>query len=404
MGANLITTIITAISILAIVLGIVFGLIRGFKRSLIMLMLTAITFLIAWILCDAIAEAVLGIHIEEGVSLVDSLKATLSEQGLPFSVVRLVVNAIIIMLEIVVFVSIFSVLSFIMWILFFPIIKLIMFGSKNKEEQEPKTVGDIIGGIALSLVSSIIFAYTVCAPLTGLAGEVAKISKINLNGEQVLPLERTYDVNEYLGTFFGKIYTSTGGLLYNHVAITVDIESGDQVYLSDNVDAVVAASDLLTEAQKIISADYSEGLNEDNVSVLVESLTKMEETKSALSESSVEIFNEVLIDLSATLGEDLPISVPEDFDFSQVNFQEAAEAIEVVYDYSQSDEESLTDEQVDVIVTAFADNMIIVESIQGQTLVQLDKASQDIVNEKLETIDKLTEEQVALLKGLLGME
>jgi hypothetical protein len=233
------------------------------------------------------------------------------------------------------------------------------------------------------------------------------IVNVSLNeGEPAFKLEKEYDVNEYLESPFGKIYDTTGAWLFKHIATTVDDGTGEKVNLSDNIDVVVVATEILDEAVKITNTDFSQGLNEENVSTLVESLTKMEESKDSLSEEATEIFNEILVDLSSSLGEELPISIPEDFDFSKVNFKEAADAIEVVYDYSQSEEPELTEEQVDTIVTAFADNMVIIEALGTEQLVELDDNSKELVENKLNEViaeETLTQEQIDLIKGLLGI-
>jgi hypothetical protein len=78
----------------------------------------------------------------------------------------------------------------------------------------------------------------------------------------------------------------------------------------------------------------------------------------------------------------------------------------VVYDYSQSEEPELTEEQVDTIVTAFADNMVIIEALGTEQLVELDDNSKELVEDKLNEViaeETLTQEQIDLIKGLLGI-
>ncbi len=398
---NLITIIITIISAFSVLMGVITGIKRGFRRSLIMFILIAVVFAISWFTCGFVAKLVLGYKVE-GQTLTNYFVNFFAEQGLPSSVVNLVVNTLIIAIEIMAFILVFLALLLVTATIIYPLAKLIFIKKSNAKRH--KTFKSTFAGIIFGILGGVIISYTVCVPVTGLAVEVAKVSKITLGGEQLLPLQESYDVNDYLDTFLGKVYNKTGNKLFWHIATTVDADSGKTYNLGENVDVIVAATDLLNEVQNIGEQDFSEGLNEQNVSALVESLNKMEQTKQSLSENSAEIFNEMLIDLSSSLGEELPIAVPEDFDFSQVNFTEAADAIEVVFDYSKEENAVLSDEEVDVIVTAFADNMIIMSSMQGQTLVTLDEESKSKVNEKLESSSDLTEEQIELLRGLLGMD
>ena len=411
---NLITFFVTLFSILIIVLGGLLGWYRGAKRSAVLLGLVAVTFVVAWFLCPLFAKLITSAKIEvatgaevESVTLIEYIHNTLTAQELPVSLVSLIVNTIVITAEVIMFITSFLGILFFMWILPFNLIKLCFKKDKKKKKGKKKREkGDIIGGILLGVLSGIIVAYTTFVPVTGLAHEIAKASKIKIEGEPAIKLEQSYDVNDYIQSPFGKLYDTTGSWLFKHIATTVDDNSGKKVNLSDNIDVVVVATEILDEAVKISNTDFSEGLNEENVSTLVESLTKMEESKDSLSEEATEIFNEILVDLSSSLGEELPISIPEDFDFSKVNFKEAADAIEVVYDYSKSEEPELTEEQVDTIVNAFADNMVIIEALGTEQLVELDDTSKDLVEEKLNDViaeEKLTQEQIDLIKGLLGI-
>ena len=398
---NLVTLIVTIITAFSLLMGVITGIRRGFTRSLIMFILIAVAFAISWFACGFIAKLVLEYEVE-GQTLANYLASNFAEQGFPSSVVSLVVNTVIIAIEIVAFIIVFLALLLVTSIIIYPILKLIFIKKENR--QRHKTVKSTLAGIIFGILGAVIISYTVCVPVTGLAVEVAKISKITISGEQLLPLEESYDVNDYLESFLGDFYNKTGSKLFSHIATTVDVESGKTYNLGDNVDVLVAATDLLNEVQNIGEQDFSEGLNDQNVSALIESLNKMEQTKQGLSENSAEIFNEILVDLSSSLGEELPIAVPDDFDFSQVNFTEAADAIEVVFEYTKEENAVLSDEEVDVIVTAFTDNMVIMSSLQGQSLVVLDEESKTKVNEKLESTSDLTQEQIDLLKGLLGME
>ena len=404
---NYITFFVTLLSIFIIVLGGLLGGFRGVKRSAVLFGLVALSFIIAWLLCPVFAKLVANAKVN-GEPLLESLRTSLTAQELPVSLISLVINTIVIMLEVVMFIATFLAVLFFMWVLPFNLLKLCFKKDKKKKKGKKKREkGDVIWGVVLGALCGIIVAYTTFVPVTGLAHEVGKVSKIKLEGEPAIKLEKAYDVNEYIESPFGKVYDTTGAWLFKHIATTVDDGTGEKVNLSDNIDVVVVAAEILDEAVKITNTDFSQGLNEENVSTLVESLTKMEESKGSLSEEATEIFNEILVDLSSSLGEELPITIPEDFDFSKVNFKEAADAIEVVYDYTQSEEPELTEEQVDTIVTAFADNMVIIEALGTEQLVELDETSKELVEEKLDEViaeETLTQEQIDLIKGLLGIK
>ena len=399
---NLITFFVTLFSVLIIVVGGLLGWYRGVKRSAILLGLVAVSFIASWFLCPLFAKLITNAKVGD-VALIEYLRLELTAQELPVSLISLVINTIVIMAEVVMFIASFLGLLFFMYFVVFNIIKIFL---KKRKKGKKREKGDIAWGIVLGALCGVIVAYTTFVPLTGLAHEIGKVSKIKIEGEQVLELEKEYDVNKYIESPFGLVYDKTGAWLFKHIATTVDTGTGEKVNLSDNVDVVVVATEILDEAVKITQTDFSEGLNEDNVSTLVESLTKMEESKGSLSEEATQIFNEILVDLSSSLGEELPITIPEDFDFSKVNFKEAADAIEVVFDYSQSEEPELTEEQVDTIVTAFADNMVIIEALGTEQLVELDDTSKVLVEEKLNDViaeETLTQEQIDLIKGLLGI-
>ncbi len=398
--SNTITLIVTVITLGMMGLGILLGFIRGFSRTLIRLILIALSAVIAFFVCKGLGDTLATVQVE-GQTFSQMLQEAISGSGaeLPASVVKLISATIISVANVIAFVVVYVGLSAITWLVLFPILKLIF--CKRKEKK--KFVGRIIG-MVLGLVGGFIASFAICAPITVLTEQVMALTEITINEEKLIPEEDVADIKGYLASPFGTMYAKIGDPIFYKLLIA-KTEDGKEIHVEDTVGAIVAATEMVNEVQKVAELDFSEGLTAENVATIKDSFTKMEQIKNDLTETSVEIINDLVKDLSSVVGEELPIEIPEDFNFSEVNFEGVGNAIEVLYDYSESSEPSLDEEQVETIVDAVVSNKLLIDAMgENPELVTItDEATQSLIEDKVNALTELTEQEKNDILKIFGL-
>ncbi len=348
---------IAAISALCLIIGILLGLYRGLSRSVVRLVLVLVSAVAAWFLRPVIINWILGIEINGRTieSIKDDLIAKLFS-GLnttPASLESLANALVDILLGLVVFMVVFILLALLTYLILFPIIKIFL-----KKKKSLRWAGALVG-----LVQGAVVALILCVPITGLVGDLNKITAWDFSGltastsnvtafshetetaslsgvslyasetdgatssesgdsatstesssskenpvAEVLKEAGVYDmIDGYSSSFIGKLYAKTGSPLYNFMTTTTDA-NGNKLRLSAAIEAAEVGIDLATQTQKIMkamSAINSEGkTTEENVAPMIESLKALDEIKNKPSEEAAEVLKTVVKDVIQTFASD----------------------------------------------------------------------------------------------------
>lgn len=139
----------------------------------------------------------------------------------------------------------------------------------------------------------------------------------------------------------------------------------------------------------------SEGLNDDNVKQLKDSLTKIDEIKNDLGKDSKELINDVLSDF---IGE-AELDIPNDFDITEINFTAAGNAIESAYEYSK---DTTKEPDVDIIVDGLAENLILLDTFGDDVIVTVEEKDKESFITAIDSKD-ISNEDKNRLKRLFGL-
>ena len=156
------------------------GLLRGRNRAILRLVLVLASAVLAVVLIDVLTPIILNIKIK-GQPIKEALASALNsgETALPEKFQQIILTLVEIILGIAVFFIAFMLLRFITWVLFYPILKIFIKKGKKKRA---------LGGMIVGLLQGVLVALVVCAPITGLVGDINKISSIEVNGNKMLPI------------------------------------------------------------------------------------------------------------------------------------------------------------------------------------------------------------------------
>lgn len=153
---NTITVCVVGFSGLFISLGALFGVTRQRNRSLARLILMVIAFVMAILLKDIIADAIINSPYQDG-TLGSHILSTFykSDMILSNDIKILLISIIETIISFLVFLVTFGVLSFVSWLIGFQILKLVV-----AKEFKPNAWQCVIIGI----VQGVLVAYLLCAP------------------------------------------------------------------------------------------------------------------------------------------------------------------------------------------------------------------------------------------------
>ena len=195
---NTITVCVVGFSCLFIALGALFGVTRQRNRSLARLILMAVSFVMAILLKDIIADAIINIPYNDG-TLGAHLLSTFYKSDVILSpdIKFLLISIIETIASFLVFLVTFGILSLISWLVGFQILKLVV-----AKEFKPNAWQCVIIGI----VQGILVAYLLCTPFTVMAVEVNKINNLTYQNQQMFEFVDKQELNGYATSTVSKVY------------------------------------------------------------------------------------------------------------------------------------------------------------------------------------------------------
>lgn len=262
---NTITVCVVGFSGLFISLGALFGVTRQRNRSLARLILMVISFVMAMLLKDIIADAIINIPYQDG-TLGSHILSTFykSDMILSNDIKLLLISIIETIISFLVFLITFGVLSFVSWLIGFQILKLVV-----AKEFKPNAWQCVIIGI----VQGILVAYLLCAPFSVMAVEVNKINNLTYQNEQMFEFVDKQELNGYANSTVSKVYYGAGKWFFDIISSTKD-SNGNKMEINE-------ATDLAITSIKLSEAFTKIAPNVENISEMSESnkLIALEKTQ-----------------------------------------------------------------------------------------------------------------------------
>ncbi len=434
---NTLTLIMMALTLLPIVIGALLGLKRGLNRSVLRLILIVASVLIAFILRESLIEAVMDTQIE-GQTLRETIAAQFT--GETEGLLKLVMPIVETLIGVIVFLLSFIALKFVSLIVFW-ILKIVVRPGQHKRR---------LAGLLVGVASGILVAYFVCVPLNGLVDSMYTLSKMEIPGGETTAstdsrivgvsakpdgpnlgddvslsssssenpfreICETLGIYEYKASPLGGVYDSVSFGVYDALT-TVKNEDGKKITLNVQIGAVSSALEMVSVAQEISNIDISaDGLTDENVDKLKESLTKIDNIKNKMTPEMRESLMDMLTVATESLfdGEELPIDFSK-LDFEKINFTAAGEAIEQALGLQKllEGEEKPTEEQIkqqvtDLVekvaeshlVTAIADMGVDLSDSIGES----DREEIEAAIAELQEQNKIDDETAEAIKKMLGL-
>ena len=389
MGAS-ITSIFTSIFLFLIVTGFLFGFIKGMARSIFSLILVVACFVIILITKGNIVNFITHMNVG-GQSLHDALTSALSQTEGMAGLVDKLVPLIEIILGIVAFIVGFIALYLVSRIIYF-IVKFFIRPNKKR-----RLLGALFG-----VVQGLVMAFVICVPINGVLLEVNKLSKVEVNGEQILSLE-SLGFDEYEESPICNVLSSVGGGVFKSIASTTT-DDGRVLTLSGQIDSVVTVVKIAEQVTKLPEVNFEEGLTTESVQGVTDILRSLEEIKSESSEEVLETVDELISSAVDMFGEEIQIDIDlSQLSVKEINFENEAVLVETVYELAEN--ESLDNvEDLDAVIEAFANSTLVlpvVELALEDTEINL---PEDVKEELITSIDKLEdEEKIQKLKELFNL-
>lgn len=350
---------VIALTAIALIFGTLWGMGRGRNRSILRLILIIGCVVGAIFLRPILVDIIMKIDTGEG-TVAEMLASSLNkgEQALPASMQKLVVSLIEIIFGLLSYFILFFVLRFITWILIYPICKIFV----KKEAKKKKGLGALIG-----LVQGLVVAFAVIVPLNGLAIEVNKLSKLEMGGEQMLPIPAEVGLGEYAESTTYTIYDSVGGWYYDMLT-TAQTKEGEKITLSGTCDVLVSMADVGNSLNKVSSS--MEALKEagatdqqkyDALNDAGQALKESANKVNKLDSNAKKLLNDIL-------AETLSGESAQKITLEHINLDSMAEFFEGFAEYVNKTKitpTTVSQEEVDKIVNGFAGSDFIVEMFIG---------------------------------------
>ena len=409
-----VTLAFLAITIFCLGFGTLMGLARGFRRSLLRLGLILLSlFLAIVVLRKTFVNIIMNLDIG-GQTLEEMLVEALNESGtLPSSMMSLISALVEIIIGLVGYFVVYGVLSSFTWLIIYPILKIFI----KKEQPKKKLLGAIVG-----LVQGTVIAFTVCAPLTGLVTQIDKISNVKMDGKQLLEMPAELDIDDYLDSFAGKIYSKTGGWYFDLLTST-KTEEGKKVSIDDTVSVIVTLTDIantatgLTDSVEVMTnGDATPQQKVDAMKSLGDDLIAIGSSIDDLSDDAKGMVNDLVTavkDLVAGEGSDPAIEdALATFDVNAVDLSGAGSAMKGIATYIEKTDSEfanttpVTQEDVNLIVTGLAKNDFILTMISDgedtPTILEVDAEHSAMFISAIDATDLILQDKVTLLK-LFGL-
>lgn len=410
--------IVMGFTIACVVLGFLLGMLRGRNRSILRFVIVLGCAVGAFFLKDVLIETAMSLEIE-GQTLKDTLVATMSETAeLPEYLSQLIVSLVEVIVGLVCFLVLFFALQFFSWIILFPILKIFV----RREGKKKILFGGIVG-----VLQGVIVAFVICSPLTGAIVQVDKMSGLKFGEQTVGEMAELPDFSDYLSSPMASIYTSTGSWFFDAMTTYTDTE-GNKVTLDDTVQAAETGTKVVEEVEKISTSleslddPNSEKTKPEVLRDVSSSLKNIDDAITETSDGGKQVLQQVIVsvgemiskeeggeggegDSSSTETTDKISEVIEKIDIEKVDFGAAAEAVEGIADYLDTEEgEPITSDTAGKIVNGLAGNAVIIEMIPEDTqLVEI--VNEDDKQTFIDAIEntELSDEDKNKLLEILGL-
>lgn len=408
---------ILGFTLLYVVTSTLLGLLRGRNRAILRLVLVLVSAVLSVVLIDVLAPLILNIQIK-GQPIKEAIASALNsgETALPEKFQQIILTLVEIILGIAVFFIAFMLLRFITWALFFPILKIFIKKGEKKR---------VLSGMIIGLVQGVLVALMVCAPITGLVGDISKISSIEISGNKMLPIPEEVGFEEYKNSTLFTVYDKAGNWLYKLVSSKK--ADGQNVSISDTIDVVVATTDIANNAQNLSSGVESltkDGATAqdkvDGLSQIGESLVAIDESINSLGDDGKELFKELIesvVQLAGGEEGDLPPEISdfvENLDVSDLSLKQTGEALQGIASYIEktttgfeSYGEEVSQSEVDSIVNGLSANTFILDMLASEgevpSLIPVDTENASKFESSINSNTTLTSEEKETLKKLFGI-
>lgn len=370
--------------------GLLFGFMRGRNRAILRLCLIVLSVIAAIAVRKTVVGFVMNFNLGDG-TIMEMITEMLNsgETQLPEAIQDIIFALVEIIIGLVSFFIILLGLSFVTWLIVFPICKIFVRKGKKKR---------VLAGGLVGLIQGLVISFVVCAPLTGIVIQVDKISNVKMQGQPLFEIPAEIGTAEYIESAPGKIYDAAGSWFFDIVTSTKD-EGGKKVSIDDTCDVVVAVAgiaDSVTQITEKVDTMTSETATPqervDTIKSIGDNLVEIGNSLDALSEDAQVIVNELVSSVKEMITEGseegLPPEVEEflnDFKVEDLKLASAGHALNGIASYIEktSDEfdttEPVTQEDVSNIVNGLADNTFIVDLIagEGESVPQIIEVSEE---------------------------
>lgn len=419
MGSTVVTSSIFLLSILGItIFNVIYsaflGIIRGRNRALLRLILVVLSIILAFLLKNKLVEVIMNLDIK-GASFKETLLGLIGgEDAIPEKMLGLVLGLIEVAVSVLAFYSIFSVLLFVTWIIVFPICKIFI--------KKGIKVGRLLG-LVFGIIQGAIMAFVFCAPITGLAINVNKLSKTQVDGEDMFVIPAEVGIETYCDSQVANFYYNAGGWFFDMLTTTKTEENGE-VSIGDMTDAVVTiigvidkVSLLGEEISNITNGDTTPLSQKDSLDALGATLIEMGNILDEMSPEAKEIINNLVEIVKDVLKEqseveELPVEIEtflDSFNTNDIDLVAAGEALTSMSSClektnpSLDNDQPITQEEVDKIITGLEKNPFILTVLSNNGVPQV----LDVTGEEAQMFEdaiensSLTDEEKDILRQML---
>lgn len=409
---------ILAFTGISLLFGALFGLMRGRNRAILRLCLILLSVVVAIFARKTVVDIVMNLNVG-GSTVLEMITEALNsgETQLPQAIQDIIFALVEIIIGLVTFFIILLALSFVTWLIIFPICKI--FVKKGAKKR-------VLAGGLVGLIQGLVISFVVCAPLTGIVIQIDKISNVQMQGKPLFEIPNEIGTAEYIESTPGKIYDTTGSWFFDIVTSAKDA-NGKKVSINDTCDIVVAVAgiadtvtQLSTKVETMTSESATPQEQVDTMKSIGNSLIEISNSLDALSGDAQAIVNDLVSSVKEMIsgGSEEPLS-PEieelfnDFKVEELKLASAGHALNGIASYIEktSDEfdttEPVTQEDVNNIVNGLADNTFIVDLIagEGESAPQLIEVSEEnkILFENAVNNASLDEEKKDTLREMFGI-
>ena len=380
----LISIAIIAIAAVALIAGFFLGLKRGFDKSVLRLILVAASLIVAWLVREQAANAVMSIRVSSGKTIAELITEAFPPEYAGFADIILPMVKMIACA--VAFLACFIILQLLTWI-----VGLII-GTFCR-----KINARLLGGV-IGVVQGALVALAIIIPLNGAVLSAEKLTSLEINGERPMNVQEYVDFEGYKSSSVCKIVTKIGSGIYSQLA-SVKTESGERKNIDDQIDALVAGVKIAEQAEKFSQIDTSNGLDGSNVAQIKGILADIDEIKDQLTPEQKASLNEMLTAAAEALK--LPDAVA-DIDITEVNFTAEGEILDKALAYQ--DGEILDPAAAQELVDALAGSKFVLPLAEGNMSVDVPLVKQtEILNAVNNLGDDVPEETKTAIKKLFNI-